>query len=287
VRLTWLSRALAAVGPVLTLVLTLVLVLAALGAVGGTAGALAAAAPAEQTVCFDGSLARTRTEVDADVTVPQFDGSLGALLDVTVAGPSVHLDTDAVFESIAGSAVTFAEHMDYLLTLTSPGGIASPPPISGTIERVPSQMLAAFDGTLDFLGASAVTQPSTTRDETATGVTSADAPVLTAFTGAGTVPFHLTTSISETFMGGGGNVQAQINTFVSADVRVCYRYAPPPPEIVPEGTPEPPAAPPVGAPHLPATGSTSAPLAGIGAVSVVIGAALAWRWRAPKPHLDG
>jgi LPXTG-motif cell wall-anchored protein len=203
----------------------------------------------------------------------------------------VHLDTDAVFESIAASAVTFSEHMDYQLTLTSPAGMASPPPITGTIERVPTQTLTAFDGTLDFLGTSAVTQPSTTRDETASGVTSADAPVLTAFTGAGTVPFHLATSISETFMGGGGNVQAQINTFVSAGVHVCYRYAPPPPEVLPESTPEPPAAPPaappVVLPTLPATGSTSAPLAGVGVLFMAVGAGLAWRWRAPRPRLDG
>jgi len=287
VHITWFSRAISSLG-----------ILAALLGVGGGVSSVAfsvaaAAAPAEQTVCFDGALARTRTEVDTDVTVPQFDGALGTLLDVTVSGPSVHLDTDAVFESTAASAAVFAERMDYQLTLTSPSGLASPPPITGTIQRVPSQTLAAFDGTLDFLGASAVTQPSTTRDETASGVTSADAPVLTAFTGAGTVPFHLATAISETFMGGGGNVQFQINTFVSAGVQVCYRYAPPP-EVVPEATPEPPAAPPSIEPELPsiepelpATGATSAPLAGLGAVAIAIGAALAWRWRPPRPRLDG
>ena len=39
------------------------------------------------------------------------------------------------------------------------------------------------------------------------------------------MPFHVATAINESFMGGGGNVQFLINTFVAATVRVCYRYA--------------------------------------------------------------
>jgi LPXTG-motif cell wall-anchored protein len=254
------------------------------GALIFAGAATAEAAPGEQTTCFDGALARTRTEIDADISIPQFDASLGTLLGVDVIGPSIHLDTDAVFENTAGSAVVFAEHMDYQVSITSPGGIASPAPITGTIERVPMQTLAAFDGTVDFVGPSAVTQPSTARDETAAGVTTADAPVLSAFTGTGTVPFHLTTAISETFMGGGGNVQAQINTFASATVRVCYRYAPPPPEVIPQV--EPPAAPPERVPTLPATGSTTALLAVVGAILVTLGGVLARRWRSPRFTLD-
>jgi hypothetical protein len=49
--------------------------------------------------------------------------------------------------------------------------------------------------------------------------------VLSAFTGAGTVPFHVQSTIGELFNGGGGNVHAGIDTFVSGAVQVCYRYA--------------------------------------------------------------
>jgi len=284
VRITWFSRAIARryVLIVISIPISIAVSVTVLGVTGASAGAVDAAV--EHSVCFDGALARTRTEVDSDIVVPQFDGSLGTLLDVTVTGPDVLLETDAVFESTAGSAAVFAEKMDYQLTVTSPGALASPPPIVGTIQRVPSQTLAAFDGTLDFLGASAVTQAPTTRAESASGVTAADAPVLSAFTGAGTVPFHLSTSISETFMGGGGNVQFQINTFVSAGVRVCYRY-----EVVavtpPEPPAEPPVAPPVAPPTLPATGSTSAPLAALGVACIALGAWLARRCRPARPTL--
>ncbi len=192
-------------------------------------------APGESTVCHDGSLARQRTEIDADVTVPGFDPSLGTLLEVQVPNQSVHLDTDARFENTAQTAVQFAADMTYAVTFTSPGGLPSPAPINGSIPRVPSTMLAAFDGTLDYAGPSAVTQPSTSRDEAAGAVTSSDPGVLAAFTG-GAVAFHVTTSIGEQFTGGGGNVEAQINTFASATVRVCYRYAPPPPTGPPPTT---------------------------------------------------
>lgn len=257
-------------------------------------GAAAPVAAADDAVtCFDATLARQKTEVDTNLSVPQFDSALGTLLDVTVPTQSVHLDTDAVFESTAVSAVVFAEHMDYQVAFTSPGGLPSPAPIVGTIQRVPSQTLAAFDGTLDFTGPSAVTQPLTARDEAATSVSATDPPTLASFTGTGTVPFHLATAISETFTGGGGNVQAQIETFIAGVVRVCYRYAPPPPVVTPPTVPPavppvtvPPRVAPVVMPVLAKTGSSSGWLALIGAVLVATGGLFASRSRRPRVRLD-
>jgi len=258
-------------------------------------------APSEAVVCQDGSLSRQRTEIDADIPVAGFDDALGTLLEVEVPSQAVHLDTDARFENTAQTAVTFEEHMTYQVTFSSPGGLPSPPPIAGTIERVPMQTLAAFDGTLDFAGASAVAQPSTTRDAEAASVSSTDPAVLTAFTG-GTVAFHVATSIGETFMGGGGNIEAKINTFASASVRVCYRYAPPapPPTTTPPTTPvttnPAPTTVPVrvagtsarapAVPTLPATGSPDGPLAVLGAGAVVLGAVLVARTRRVRAGLD-
>jgi len=221
------------------------------------------AGAAEQTVCHDGTLARQRTEVDTDMTVPQFDPALGTLLEVSVPQQGVHLDTDAVFENVAQTSVLFEEHMSYQVTFTSPGGLSSPPVVTGTIERIPSQTLAAFDGTLDFAGVSAVAQPSTSRDANAAPVSTTDPATLAAFTGSGSMPFHVATEIGETFTGGGGNIQFQINTFVAGSVRVCYRYAPAAPPTTAPPTTTPPttaptpvevsAAPPVvAAPPLPA-----------------------------------
>jgi len=252
---------------------------------------LAAADPApEATQCHDAVLARQRTEVDADMTVPRFDPALGTLLEVSVPNQDVHLETDARFENTAQTAVMFSEHMDYQVTFTSPNGLGSPVPLVGTIERVPLQKLAAFDDTLDFAGASAVAQPSTTRDAAAAPVASTDPGVLGAFTGPGTLAFHVSTVIGETFMGGGGNVEAQIHTFASASVRVCYRYAPPvspptstpttnPPQVFTEVVTPPP-------PTLPRTGSGSTPLAVAGIAALGFGALLATRGRRPRPSLD-
>ena len=199
-------------------------------ALAGAAASIAVVTPsaaADSTVCHDAALPRQRTEVNADMTVPQFDPALGTLLEVSVPNQAIHLDTDAVFENTAASASLFSENMNYQVALTSPGGLASPSALSGTIQRVPSQTLAAFDGTLDFAGPSAVAQPTTVRNDAAAPVSATDAPTLAAFTGGGTMPFHVATAISEVFTGGGGNVQFVINTFMAANVTVCYRYAPP------------------------------------------------------------
>ena len=229
--------------------------LSTVGVIAATAIGLApssgAADTVEATQCHTATLPRQKTEVSTDLAVPQFDPSLGTLLEVTVPTQAVHLDTDSAFENIAQSPVTFAEHMDYVATFSSPGGLASPAPLTGTIERVPSQTLAAFDGTLDFTGPSAVTQPATGRDAAASPVGASDASALAAFTGTGTMPFHVATMISEVFNGGGGNVQVQINTFVAGTVSVCYRYAAPvdvSPEVVTRA-----AAPPAPVPAQPRT----------------------------------
>jgi len=203
------------------------LAISALLAVGGiTLGpGTTPAVAADQTVCHDAALPHQRTEVDTDVVVPRFDPSLGTLLAVSVPTQTVHLDTDARFQNTAQSAVLFSADMHYTFTLTSPNGLPSPAPLVGMIPRIPPTTLAPFSGTLNFQGPSAVTEAPTARDAAAAPVTSSDPGVLSAFTGAGTVPFHVKSAIAEVFNSGGGNVQGQINTFVSGAVQVCYRYA--------------------------------------------------------------
>ena len=217
-------------------------------------GLLVAATPgqasADQTTCQTGTLARQRTEVNADITVPQFNASLGTLVSVGVPVQTVHLDTDAEFQNTAQSSVVFSEDMQYQFTLTSPSGLPSPAPLTGMIQRIPTTTLAPFSGTLNYMGPSAVVEPSTSRDAAAAAVSSSDPAVLAAFTGTGSVPFHVQSMISEVFHGGGGNVQAIIDTFVAATVQVCYTYtvpqvsaappvtAPPPPPPAPGVSPQ-------------------------------------------------
>jgi hypothetical protein len=200
-------------------------------------------ASADQTTCETGTLPRQRTEVNTDVAVPQFNPSLGTLVSVSVPTQTVHLDTDAEFQNTAQSSVVFSEDMQYQFTLTSPGGLASPAPLTGMIQRIPTTTLAPFSGTLNYMGPSAVVEPSTSRDAAAAAVSSSDPAVLTAFTGTGSVPFHVQSMISEVFNGGGGNVQAIIDTFVGATLQVCYTYAAPQVSAAPPVTAPPPAPP--------------------------------------------
>ena len=168
-------------------------------------------APDEATVCHDGALPRQRTEVDADITVAGFDPALGTLLEVQVPTQPVHLDTDAVFENTAQTAVTFEEHMTYQVTFTSPGGLAlaaarhrhdrararrRPSPRSTARSTSPARARSA--------------QPSIAH------ATRRPAPVVehrsracSPRSPAARVAFHVASSIGETFTGGGGNVQAR------------------------------------------------------------------------------
>ena len=178
-------------------------------------------------MCHDASLPQQRTEVDADLTVPQFDPSLGTLVEVSVPSQTAHLVTDAQFQNIAQSSVVFSEDMQYTLTFTSPAGLTSPLPLVGMIQRIPSTTLAPFSGTQNFQGPSSVSEPTTTRDTGAAPVSSSDPAVLGQFTGTGTVAFHVQSAIAEVFNGGGGNVAFDIDTFVAATTEVCYTYQPP------------------------------------------------------------
>ena len=187
------------------------LVLAALLVFGGVVVLASGGRPAsaaDLTVCHDAALSHQRTEVNTDVALPRFDPSLGVLLAVSVPTQTIHLDTDARFQNTAQTSVVFSEDMHYTFTLTSPNGLPSPAPLAGMIQRIPPTTLAPFSGTLDYQGPSSVTEPSTSRDAAAASVTSSDPAVLSAFTGAGTVPFHVQSAIAEVFNGGGGNVQS-------------------------------------------------------------------------------
>ena len=73
------SRVTSAVGAV-ACVATLSIVMS-IAVVGGSAATAAAAD--DVVTCFDATLARQKTEVDTNLVVPQFDSSLGTLLDVT------------------------------------------------------------------------------------------------------------------------------------------------------------------------------------------------------------
>jgi hypothetical protein len=225
----------------------------ALALSGATTVFPSAVGAATQTVCHSASLPRQRTEVNTDVALPRFDPSLGTLLSVSVPSESIHLDTDARFQNVAQSSVVFSEDMHYTFTLTSPGGLASPSPLVGMIQRIPPTTLAPFSGTLDFMGPSSVSEPSTSRDAAAAPVSSSDPGVLAAFTGPGTLGFHVQSAIAEVFNGGGGNVAFQINTFVAGTVQVCYTYgtvevSAAPPTVRPPATPSAAPSPPVVAP---------------------------------------
>ncbi len=237
------------------------------------------------TACVTAAIPLQPTEIDSDLTVAKFDSSLGTLLEVTVPSRIIHLDTHAAFENTAQTPVVFAATMNYQAIFTAPAALGASNTIVGSVARVPSQTLSAFDGTMDFSGASSVSQTPTAWDVTAAPFASTEVSVLEEFSGAGSVAFGMATVIGETFTGGGGNVQASITTSASAAVEVCYRFAPPviptaPPEIVPPSTPT--EIVPAAAPSLPRTGAAAGPLLATALGALVVGGLLMVGARRPQ-----
>jgi hypothetical protein len=193
----------------------------------GFAGWAPVAGAADLTVCRSGSLPHQRTDVDADIPVAQFDPALGTLNAVSVATQTAHLDTDGRFENTAATPERFNAQMQYTITFTNHVGLPAPSPITGTIQRVSPVALATYDGAADFQGPDSVSEPSTTHDAAAVPMTSSDPVVLAALTGSGTVSFHVLSAIAEITNGGGGNIATQIDTFVAAEVQVCFTYSRP------------------------------------------------------------
>jgi hypothetical protein len=205
----------------------------ALAAVLGPTWSARSAAATDVTACHDAELPRQLTEVDAEISVPQFDPALGELLEVSVPTQTLHLDTDARFENTASSPALLNEHMTFDVSFTGPPAFG-PVELSGSIQRVPAQTLPAFDGTLDFSGPSSFVQATTARDQHAGSQQHTDSTVRSSFTGLDTIIFRIVSAIGEHFTSGGGNVAFDINTYVAAAVRVCYRYQPTSPPTPPE-----------------------------------------------------
>ncbi len=228
---------------------------------------------AQESSCATVSAPLQPTEIDTDLLVQKFDPRQGTLLEVTVPTRMIHLDTHAAFENTAQTPVVFAETMNYQAIFTPPSSLGAPKIISGSVARVPSQTISAFDGTMDFSGNSSVSQAPVAWDVAGGAMASSDPSILTEFSGSGSVAFRVTTAIGETFTGGGGNVQASITTAASGSVEVCYRFAPPivpvvepPVEIIPAAEVVSAAA-----PSLPRTGAAAGPLVTAGLAAVAIG----------------
>jgi len=190
------------------------LALALIAAAGGANAAV---------VTFTDSIALATTDWTHNLTLQQFDASLGTLNSVTF---SYGGQVSSIFrvESLDAAPAT--------VNANASGNLVFGGPISQTlnISGSTSQAVSAFDGTIDFGGTSgAVIGPVVGSDSDTLSLISG----LAAFIGAGTydisVAAHGASSAS-----GAGNLISQINTEAMANIAVTYDYTARPPVTVPE-----------------------------------------------------
>jgi hypothetical protein len=160
------------------------------------------------------------TNFTASITLPKFNTALGTLTSVAIdfAGS---VTSTIRFESLDASASTVTGTAAATVTLTRPNtsqlAVVLPTNVRSATE-------AAFDGIIDFSGASGAIFSNVSGTVTAPTVTLTSASDLALFSGAGSIVLPVTGTGSSTITGP-GNVIAQISTQASGSAYVVYTYA--------------------------------------------------------------
>ncbi len=154
------------------------------------------------------------------ISVPQFDPMIGLLesVEVSLFG---HVEGMARFESLNSSNRTVTMNLSARIELQDTDGnlISSTLPLTSMTDTV-----SAFDGVLDFAGASGRTYLNLMAETSAPLHEYTDAAMLNQFIGGGLVNFPVA-SVGTSTATGPGNVVYQFSTATSAWVHVTYRYA--------------------------------------------------------------
>ncbi|WP_158931824.1 S-layer family protein [Acidisphaera sp. S103] len=159
------------------------------------------------------------TDWNTIVSANQFNPDLGALLSVnlTIVGD---INAGLAVENLGATSASIGLTETADITLTLPNGLGAAtadPSIASTTN------LAAFDGTIDFAGASGENLTGLT----GTGFTSSEVTGdLSAFVGTGTIALPIAADSPSTLTGP-GDLAAELLTEAGATVTISYTYAVP------------------------------------------------------------
>lgn len=192
--------------------------------------ALATAGQAATVIYTSGTVGPLNTSfTNVPLNLQQFDPTLGTLtgISITLNGS---VNSTIRFESLDGQPSTIVGTSAATVTLSRPGG-------SPIVVTLPTQTrtanVAAFDGTIDFGGASGATFSDVigTQSETAVLTSAGD---FALFTGTGFVA-ALLSATGNSSVSGAGNLISQIATQASGQASITYTYD----ALVDNGVPEP------------------------------------------------
>lgn len=184
------------------------------------------------TIVQSASVPLMPTNITDELLTPvinPFDTSLGTLDSVTIEFNGL-MSGDARSESLDAQPATLTWNLEGLFTLVGPNNTTL---FTETATVRDSAQVAAYDGTTDFEGPSAVSFTGLTGNASGE-ITFTNGSVFNAFLGTEPIDFFFsaeTTSI----VTGTANIVNAISTQAQADVQVTYDYTPEP-EPVPEPT---------------------------------------------------
>ncbi|NEP33046.1 choice-of-anchor E domain-containing protein [Moorena sp. SIO3B2] len=159
-----------------------------------------------------------------------FDTSLGTLDAVTIEFNGL-MSGDARSESLDAKPATLTWNLEGLFTLV---GANNTTLFTQTATVRDSAVVAAYDGTLDFQGESAVSFIGLTANVSGEK-TFTNGSVFNAFLGTQPVDFFFSAE-TISIVNGTANILNAIATKAQGDVQVTYDYTPSEPESVPEPT---------------------------------------------------
>lgn len=152
-------------------------------------------------------------------TVAQFNPALGTLVSVQIEDNAT-ITSDIKVENLDSAAQTINANVQGSQTLSGPGVSQ----LTTNLSATQSDNAAAFDGSIDFSGASGHDFGAQTANGSKS-VTLTDATSLAEYTGTGTITLSDTAQGTSTVTGS-ANVVSQINTTAAAQVTVIYTYIP-------------------------------------------------------------
>lgn len=153
------------------------------------------------------------------VTFDKFDPSLGTLEKIHFSLKGIVEGTIKVENLDAQQAKVFAT-LQTTLTLTRPDDSTIVVSIPVALETF---NLAAFDGSIDFAGASGSSSEGLTSMVIETVVSPPPNSDLSLFTGPGTISLPLA-SVGTSSASGAGNLVTQFSTMAGAEVSIKYEY---------------------------------------------------------------
>lgn len=177
------------------------------------------------------SVGPSRTDFTADVSIPQFDSSLGDLTSVFVELTG-EVTGSIQLESLDAADATVTADLASEIELQRPD-------MSSLVVSLPEASivrdLTAFDGAVDFGGSSGFTEDNLSESDTNSTLFT-DPADFALFLGSGNLILPVAAT-GQSEASGAGNLGAFFNTFAAANISVTYEYTERPTAVPEPGAP--------------------------------------------------